>query len=161
VIFVSGKAKNAEIICLFRVFLTQHGAKSAKNHTISGAEYRFLIREDDEVVYGDAGYCGIEKREEIKQDTHLSQIDWRINLQKPYRKNKWESGPGIFWHRFLEYQKSRVRSKVEYPFFVIKRIFGYRKVRYRGLQKNRTQAYTLCALANLYMLAQSGFKGAT
>jgi len=120
-----------------------------------------LIREDDEVVYGDAGYCGIEKREEIKQDSHLSQIDWRINLQKPYRKNKWEPGPGIFWHKYLEYQKSRVRSKVEYSFFIIKRIFGYRKVRYRGLQKNRTQAYTLCALANLYMLAQSGNTGAT
>jgi len=120
-----------------------------------------LIREDDEVVYGDAGYCGIEKREEIKQDAHLSQIDWRINKQKPYRKNKWEPGPGIFWHRYFEYQKSRVRSKVEYGFFIIKRIFGYRKVRYRGLQKNRTQAYTLCALANLFMLAQAGKPGIT
>ena len=120
-----------------------------------------LVREDDEVVYGDAGYLGIEKREDIKNDAHLSQIDWRINTQKPYRKNQWESGPGIFWHRYLEYQKSRVRSKVEYPFFVIKRIFGYRKVRYRGLHKNRTHAYTLCALANLYMLARASRSEAT
>ena len=120
-----------------------------------------IVREDDEVVYGDAGYRGIEKREEIKQDQHLSQIDWRINHQKPYRKNKWQPGPGIFWHRYMEYQKSRVRSKVEYSFFIVKRIFGYRKVRYRGLQKNRTHAHMLCALANLYMLAQAGWAGAS
>jgi len=119
-----------------------------------------LIRGDDAFAYGDAGYCGIEKREDIKADPHLSQIDWRMNTQKPYRKNKWLPGPGIYWHSYMEYQKSRVRSKVEYPFLIIKRIFGYRKVRYRGLHKNRTQAHTLCALANLYMLAQSGWSGA-
>jgi len=119
-----------------------------------------LLREDDEVVYGDAGYCGIEKREEITQNAHFSNIDWRINSKKPYRsKNKWESGAGTFWFKRFEYQKSRVRCKVEYPFLIIKRIFGYRKVRYRGLHKNRTQAFTLCALANLYMLAQSGAAG--
>ena len=120
-----------------------------------------LVREDDEVVYGDAGYCGIEKREDIKGDAHLSQIDWRINGQKPYRKNKWEEGPGTYWHGYMEYQKSRVRSKVEYPFLIIKRIFGYRKVRCRGLAKNRAQAYTLCASANLYMLWRSGFAPGT
>jgi len=114
-----------------------------------------LVREDDEVVYGDAGYCGMEKRKEVKEDPHLSQIIWRTNTQRSPRG--WQSGEGLRWHRFLEWQKSRVRCKVEYPFLIIKRIFGYRKVRYRGLHKNRTQAYTLCALANLYMLRQSGW----
>jgi IS5 family transposase len=118
-----------------------------------------LIREDDEVVYGDAGYTGMKKREEIKSDPHLSQIDWRTNSQKPYRKNAWKPGEGTRWHAYFEYQKSRVRSKVEYGFLIIKRIFHYNKVRYRGLQKNRTQAYMLCALANLYMLAKSGAYG--
>ena len=120
-----------------------------------------LLREDDEVVYGDAGYTGMEKRDEIKNDPHLSQIIWRTNSQKPYRKNAWIPGEGTRWHRYFEYQKSRVRAKVEYPFLIIKRIFHYNKVRYRGIQKNRTQAYTLCALANLYMLRQSGYVGAT
>lgn len=115
-----------------------------------------LVREDDEFVYGDAGYCGIENRKEIINDPHLSEIDWRINSKKPYRKkNPWKSGPGIYWYKYMEYQKSRVRSKVEYAFFVIKRIFGYRKVRYRGIDKNRKHGFMLCALANLYMLAQS------
>jgi len=118
-----------------------------------------LIREDDEVVYGDAGYSNMQLREDVKNNPHLSSIDWRTNTQKPYRKNKWVEGPGTQWFKYFQYQKSRIRSKVEYPYLVIKRIFGYRKVRYRGLDKNRTQAYTLCALANLYMLAQSGHVG--
>jgi IS5 family transposase len=41
-----------------------------------------LIRPDDEVVNGDAGYAGIEEREEIKNDKHLSKIDYRINKRK-------------------------------------------------------------------------------
>ena len=115
-----------------------------------------LIREDDEVIYGDAGYCGIEKRDEILKDPHLSEINWRINSKKPYRRNNaWEPGLGTYWYKYMEYQKSRIRSKVEYTFFVIKRIFGYRKVRYRGIAKNRKHGYMLCALANLYMLAQA------
>lgn len=120
-----------------------------------------LIREDDEVAYADAGYCGIDKREEIKNDPHLSQIDWRVKQQTPYRKNAWQSGPGIFWLNHQTRQQSRVRAKVEYPYLIIKRIFGYRRARYRGLGKNRTQAWLLCASANLYMLAQSGFAGGT
>ena len=114
-----------------------------------------LIREDDEVLYGDSGYNGIDKREYFRTDSHLSSMDYRINRQKPYRKNQWESGPGIWWLRYFEKQKSRVRCKVEYVFLIIKRIFRYRKVRYRGLSKNRTQAFILCASANLYMLARS------
>jgi len=138
-----------------------HSAEVTAAHVGERDVVARLVREDDEVVYGDAGYCGIEKRDDIKHDAHLRQIDWRVNTQKPYRKNKWEPGLGTYWFRLWEYNKSRVRSKVEYPFLIIKRIFGYRKVRYRGLKKNRTQAYTLCALANLYMLAQSACVGAT
>jgi len=40
-----------------------------------------LLREDDEVVYGDSDYLGIEKRPEVANDEHLSFIDYRINLR--------------------------------------------------------------------------------
>ena len=120
-----------------------------------------LMREDDEVGYGDAGYCGIEKRDEIMNDPHLSKIDWRVNTQIPYRKNKWEPGEGTRWYKHMEYQKSRVRCKVEYAFFVIKRIFKYQKVRFRGIRKNLTEARMLCALANLYMFAKANPIAAT
>jgi IS5 family transposase len=48
--------------------------------------------------------------------------------------------------------KSRVRAKVEHPFLVIKRVFGFTRLRYRGLQKNAHRLFVTCALANLFML---------
>jgi IS5 family transposase len=47
--------------------------------------------------------------------------------------------------------KSKVRSRVEHPFLVINKIFGFFHVRYRGLEKNRSRFEVVCALANLYM----------
>jgi len=48
--------------------------------------------------------------------------------------------------------KSHIRARVEHPFLVIKRIFGFAKVRYRGLKKNAQRLYVACALTNLYLL---------
>ena len=48
--------------------------------------------------------------------------------------------------------KSRVRARVEHAFGVIKNIFGFVKVRYKWLMKNANRLFTICALANLYML---------
>jgi len=48
--------------------------------------------------------------------------------------------------------KSRVRARVEHPLGVIKRIFGFTKVCYRGLAKNRHRLVVACALANLFMV---------
>jgi IS5 family transposase len=48
--------------------------------------------------------------------------------------------------------KAGVRAKVEHPFRVIKRQFGFVKVRYRGLKKNTAQLFTLVALSNLWMV---------
>ena len=47
--------------------------------------------------------------------------------------------------------KSRVRAKVEHPFLVLKRIFGFNKVRYRGLDKNANRLFVVCGLVNLYL----------
>ena len=47
--------------------------------------------------------------------------------------------------------KSRVRAKVEHPFLVLKRIFGFSKVRYRGLNKNANRLFVACGLVNLYL----------
>jgi IS5 family transposase len=53
--------------------------------------------------------------------------------------------------RKIEHCKSQTRAKVEHPFRVIKRHFGYVKVRFRGLVKNTAQLTTLFALSNLWM----------
>jgi IS5 family transposase len=47
--------------------------------------------------------------------------------------------------------KSKIRSRVEHVFGVVKRLWGFGKVRYRGLQKNATRAFTALALANIYL----------
>jgi IS5 family transposase len=47
--------------------------------------------------------------------------------------------------------KSRIRARVEHVFAVVKRLWGFNKMRYRGLQKNATRAFTALALANIYL----------
>ncbi len=64
-------------------------AGSGYVHTITGTsanvhdivETSKLIREDDEVVYGDSGYSGAQKRNEFKEDEHLSSIEMRVNVR--------------------------------------------------------------------------------
>ena len=107
-----------------------------------------LIREDDRVVYGDAGYTGMQNRPEVPNDKSLSQVQFRTNTGNRFHGKS--LAPGFDWDRYIEYQKSRVRCKVEHAFLVIKRLFGYRKVRYRGLAKNRTHALMLCFSANAF-----------
>ena len=51
--------------------------------------------------------------------------------------------------------KSAVRAKVEHPIGVIKRVFGFAKVRYRGLAKNTHRLWVTCALVNLFMVLSS------
>lgn len=119
-----------------------------------------LLREDDEVVYGDAAYCAVEKHEEVKNDPNLSKIEFRTNKQKPYRKNAWKEGQGTYWLRYMEYQKSRVRSKVEYVFHIVKDVFGFRKTRYRGIRKLEAVGNILMASANLYMIRKGQLNAA-
>jgi IS5 family transposase len=47
--------------------------------------------------------------------------------------------------------KSRIRARVEHVFCVVKRLWGFTKVRYRGLAKNATRAFIALALANIYL----------
>ena len=113
-----------------------------------------LPRPDDRVAYGDAGYIGIEKRKEIREDEKLSRIEYRINRRR--RSLPKVSDKAIDWERKMERMKSSVRCKVEFPFRVVKRIFGFRKAVYRGLRKNENRLYMLFASSNLYALALAG-----
>lgn len=113
-----------------------------------------LIREDDTVVYGDSGYVGIEKREEIINNPHLSSINYRINRR--FHSVQKIPAPYPNWEKNIEKRKSSVRSKVEHPFLIVKRFFGYNKAIYKGLMKNTNRLYMLFASANLLMLARSG-----
>lgn len=67
----------------------------------------------------------------------------KLRALKNKRKRKYAER----WEHF----KASLRAKVEHPFRVVKRQFGYTKVRYRGLAKNTAQVLTLFALSNLWM----------
>ena len=108
-----------------------------------------LVRADDEVVYADAGYQGVERRPEIAGDEHLSSVEFRVAA----RKGRLKAMPGP--DRAAESRKASVRAKVEHPFLVVKRDFGFTKTRYRGLAKNRNHLHVLFASANWLMRARA------
>ena len=130
-------------------------ATSANVHDVDVAPK--LIREDDDVVYGDSGYLGLPKRPEIQQDNKKSNIDYRIN-RRPSQIKTTDNYVGINWDKEIEHQKSSVRSKVEHPFLIVKRDFGYKKAAYRGLAKNLNRFYFLFASANILMYLRGGHK---
>lgn len=128
-------------------------ATAANEHDITQAHE--LLREDDEVMYGDSAYLGMKKREEIQSDPHKSQMEYRVN-RRPGKIKELKNLYAQAFEQFLERRKSSVRSKVEYVFYVIKRLFGYSKTAYRGIAKNLNRLYMLAGLANLYMCQISG-----
>ena len=125
---------------------------AANTHDITMASQ--LVREDDEVVYGDSGYIGIEKRDEVTSSPHLSKIEYRINRR--YKSVQRMPEGHIDWEKQIERRKSSVRSKVEHPFLIVKRIFGFSKTVYRGLAKNTHRLHMLFASTNLLMCARAG-----
>ena len=107
-----------------------------------------LLHGQETVAFGDAGYQGVEKREE----NQTPDVDWQVAMKRGQRK----ALPNNEYGRALEVfekAKASLRAKVEHPFHVIKNLFKHRKTRYRGLPKNAAQLFTLFGLANL-MLAR-------
>ena len=105
----------------------------------------------DEVAYGDSGYIGIEKREEIVNNEHFSKIDFRI-VRRP-KSIKDVSDNAVNWEKEIDHRKSSVRCKVEHAFHYIKVRFKFTKVRYRGIAKNLHKLNVLFACTNLLMYA--------
>lgn len=101
-----------------------------------------LIREDDQVIFADAGYSSDSYRRGAR---HMG-IRWCVNDKRKGKRNLSSS------QRKRNRKQSSVRARVEHVFRVIKRQFGFEKTRYKGLEKNASQVNLLVGLANLYML---------
>ena len=109
-----------------------------------------LLHGEEQFVSADAGYQGAPQREELAE----VDVDWLIaerpgkvrTLKQHPRKNKTAIN--------IEYMKASIRAKVEHPFRIIKRQFGFVKARYKGLQKNDNQLAMLFTLANLFRVDQ-------
>ena len=123
---------------------------AANRHDVTEAHN--LLRDDDRFCYADSGYTGVAKREEVASDGRLSQVEW-IVAEKPSRiKGK----RGLAAEHAIETRKASVRSKVEHPFLIVKRQFGYAKCRYKGIAKNGNALTMLFMLANIEMCSRAG-----
>ena len=106
-----------------------------------------LLHGEENVVCADAGYTGVEKRAEHDG----REVIWQVAARRSTYKKLGKSSALYKARRKIEKAKAQVRAKVEHPFRVIKRQFGYVKTRFRGLAKNTAQLVTLFALSNLWM----------
>ena len=133
-------------------------AQSGLVHTVIGTaanvsdvtQAQVLLHGDETVAFGDAGYQGVEKRDENLE----CPVTWHIALRPSKRKALRETPQGnlVDW---IEHTKASIRAKVEHPFHVVKNLFRHRKTRYRGLAKNTAQLFSLFGFANL-VLAKRG-----
>jgi IS5 family transposase len=99
-----------------------------------------LLHGDEKKVWGDAGYQGqteaIHGAAPEAQDMTCRRVKTKAGVdEEQKRKNRIKAG---------------VRSKVEWPFRVLKRVFGFVKVRYRGLKKNHEWLCAAFATINVY-----------
>lgn len=101
-----------------------------------------LLHGEETRVWGDSAYSG--QREVIRQHAPKAKsfIQAKAHRHRPLSEEE----------RTKNRTKSKVRAKVEHAFLVIKRIFGWAKVRYRGLAKNTHWLQISCGLANLYLV---------
>lgn len=128
----------ADVNCGSAHTVTVTAANEADIHQLPN-----LLREADEVIFGDAGYAS----DRYKRGARQLGLHWKVNdKRKPGSRGNLSAA-----QRKRNRKQSRIRARVEHLFRIIKCQFGYRKVRYRGLEKNRVQVMSLMAMANLYL----------
>lgn len=111
-----------------------------------------LVHGEEKVLYGDRAYWS----ESDRQACQAAGIAYRVTK----RSSKWN--PLSRRWRAINQSRSRVRSRSEHAFLVVKHLWGCRKVRYRGLAKNTARVFAIFALANLFMARRRlGPAGAT
>jgi transposase, IS5 family len=103
-----------------------------------------LLRGNEKRVYGDRGYQGCS--DVIKAAAPQARDFTNRRVRKPWGEDEAE--------RLRNRTKSQTRARVEHPFLVLKRLWGFAKVRYRGLVKNANRVFTALAMVNLYLAAR-------
>ena len=131
-------------------------AQSGLVHSVNGTaanvadivQTHALLHGHEKQAYADAGYLGVEKREEIA--AAAPGAEWHVAAKRGKVK---AMADGLLKELTvqLERVKAQVRARVEHPFHILKNIFRHRKARYRGLTKNTAQLHSLFALVNLFL----------
>jgi len=100
-----------------------------------------LLHGEEREIYGDKAYSS----QQLRQQCDELGIRYRVNRRGHRNQELNES-----WKR-KNRKRSQIRARCEYPFGVVKHLWGFRKIRYRGLAKNQTRVYAAFALANLFL----------
>jgi transposase, IS5 family len=101
-----------------------------------------LLHGDERELFGDQAYWS----EFHRQCATASGIRYRVNRRGSSTK------PLSEHQKFINRIRSSSRARGEHAFHVVKRLWGFTKVRYRGLAKNTARLFTAFALSNLYLL---------
>ena len=112
-----------------------------------------LLHGQEKVIFADAGYQGAMKRD------GATGVQWQVAMRPGERRALDKRRAIDALVDKIEKLKASVRAKVEHPFRVIRRQFGYVKVRYRGLARNTAKLHTLFALSNLWMARERIIQG--
>ena len=99
-----------------------------------------LLHGEEKAVFGDRAYWSERDRERFRAEG----VEYRVNRRAKPGQPLTEG-----WKK-INRIRSGARAQVEHPFLVVKRLWGFRKTRYRGLAKNTARAFTMFALGNLY-----------
>jgi IS5 family transposase len=102
-----------------------------------------LLHGAEQELYGDQAYWS----EDHRQQCQHAGIRYRVNRRPASRQH-----PLTEYQRRVNRARSRCRARGEHAFHVVKRLWGFAKVRYRGLAKNTARSFALFALANLYLV---------
>ena len=101
-----------------------------------------LLHGAEDELYGDQVYWSEDHRQQCK----LAGIRYRVNRRPPPHHAL------TAYQRIINRVRSRCRARGEHAFHVVKRLWGFAKVRYRGLAKNTARTFAMFALANLYLV---------
>ena len=123
-----------------------HTVKATAANANDVTKANALLHGSESDAFGDAGYQGVHKRPDAPAG-----VNWHIAMRPGKRAALDNTRHLDALVDQVEKIKASIRAKVEHPFRVIKRQFGFVKVRYRGLAKNAAQIKTLFALSKLWM----------
>jgi len=117
-----------------------HSVKSTSANVHDSQVIEELLHGEETRVWGDSAYLGqrekiLSKAPHAQDFTNKRGVRGRPLSEQDKKQNT---------------TKSKVRARVEHPFLISKRVFGFSKVCYRGLKKNAARVHTVCALVNLY-----------
>lgn len=121
-----------------------HSAEVTAANTHDATMLKKLMHGEERRLYGDSAYHGAQHKLTMRQAA--PEVKDFTNERHHWRKPLTEQ------QKLKNRNKSAVRAKVEYVFLVIKKLWGFNKVRYRGLSKNRARTLTALALANLFVV---------